>query len=69
MADEPKIMTREELNQEKARQAAREAQTTEHGRALPIDEAVPGGKYVVDGVEVDANGEPIKDAKRKAGDK
>ena len=66
MADEPKIVTREELNQERARQAAREAATTGAGRDLPIDEAPAGGKYKVGDQWVDANGEPMKDAKSKA---
>lgn len=59
MPDEPRIVTREELNQEKARAAARARQTTDKGRELPADETVPGGKYVVNGVDVDANGEPL----------
>jgi hypothetical protein len=60
MPDDPKIMTREELNQEKARQAAREAATSEVGRDLPIDEAPPGGRYKVGDQWLDANGEPVK---------
>lgn len=63
MADEPKVVTREELNQENARKAAREAQTTGAGRDLPIDEAPPGGKYKVGDQWVDANGEAIKASK------
>jgi hypothetical protein len=65
MADEPEVVTREELNQRKARQAAREAATTEAGRELPIDETVPGGRFLVDGQEVNAEGEPLK---KKKGD-
>ncbi len=64
MADEPEVVTREELNQRKARQAAREALTSEVGRELPIDEAVPGGRYMVGGQLVDANGEPVKEGKK-----
>lgn len=59
MADE-KIVTREELNQENARRAAREAATTAVNRELPIDEAPAGGRFIVNGVEVDANGETLK---------
>ncbi len=62
-AAEPEVVTREELNQRNARRAAREAATTEVGRDLPIDEAPAGGRYMVDGVLVDANGEPLKDKK------
>lgn len=58
MPEEPEVVTREELNQRKARQAAREAASA--GRDRPIDEAPAGGRYVVGGVEVDANGEPLK---------
>jgi hypothetical protein len=64
MADEPEVVTREELNQRRARQAAREAATTAVGRELPIDEAPAGGCYVVNGQKVDANGEPIKEPKK-----
>lgn len=60
---DPEVVTREELNQRKARQAAREALTTAVNRELPIDEAPAGGRYVVDGVAVDANGEPLKKGK------
>lgn len=63
MPDEPKIVTREELNQENARKAAREAETTAVNRELPIDEAPAGGVYIVNDVKVDAEGEPI--AKKK----
>lgn len=60
---EPEVVTREELNQRKAREAAREAQTSESGRELPIDEAPAGGRFMVNGQMVDANGEPLKDKK------
>lgn len=65
MADEPEVVTREELNQRTARRAAREALTAGQDRELPIDEAPPGGRYMVGGVLVDANGEPVKDKKDK----
>lgn len=58
MPDETEVVTRDELNQRKARQAAREAAS--QGRDAPIDEAPPGGRFIVNGVEVDANGEPLK---------
>jgi hypothetical protein len=61
----PEVVTREELNQRKARQAAREAVTTDVGRALPIDECQPGGRFLVGGVLVDAEGKPLKDEKDK----
>lgn len=60
MADEPEVVTRAELDQRTARKAAREALTTKVGRTLPIDEVPPGGAYMVGGVLVDANGDPVK---------
>lgn len=62
MADDPEVVTREELNQRTARRAAREAATTAVGRDLPIDEAPPGGRYKVGDAWVDANGAPVKEA-------
>ncbi len=37
-------------------------------QAKPADETVAGGKYIVNGVEVDANGEPLKGTSGKDGD-
>lgn len=53
--DEPEMVEPDEVD------AAPEP-TPEPDRKL--DETVPGGRYLVDGKLVDANGEPIKDAKR-----
>lgn len=42
--------------------AAAEAQVkAEVEAARPLDEAVPGGRYVVNGVTVDANGALVKE--------
>ena len=42
------------------RMAAREMADTEEARKEPIDQAPEGGRYIVNDVEVDANGEPLK---------
>lgn len=53
------------LDARKAQEAkdAAEAQAkaeAEADAARPLDETVPGGRYVVNGMTVDANGEPVK---------
>ena len=55
MADE-KLVTREERIQEQQRVAAREAGQS---RAQPADETVAGGRYLVNGQLVDAEGKPL----------
>ena len=60
MAEAEKVVTRAELDQINARKAAREAQTTAVNRVLPIDEAAPGGRYLVGGVLVDSDGKSLK---------
>lgn len=64
MPEDPEVVTREELNQRKARAAAREAAS--QGREQPIDEAPPGGRYKVGDQWLNADGEPLKGAKSKA---
>lgn len=51
------------LDAKKAQEAqdAAEAQAqAEAEAARPLDETVPGGRYVVNGVTVDADGEPVE---------
>jgi hypothetical protein len=43
--------------------AAEGARAMEEGRALNMDETVPGGRYRVGDKFVNADGEPIKDEK------
>lgn len=56
--DEPKVVTREEQMQERQRAAARESAESD---APQLDQAPPGGRYLLDDGEtmVDANGKPL----------
>jgi len=55
---DPEVVTPGESAQRRQRAAAREALAAE--RDMPIDEAPPGGRYMVDGVLVDCDGKPVK---------
>lgn len=44
------------------------ARAMAEGRALQMDTTVAGGRYVVNGQTVDANGEPIKGSASEAKD-
>lgn len=39
------------------------ARAMAEGRALEMDKTIPMGRYLVNGVEVNANGEPLKESK------
>jgi hypothetical protein len=56
---EPMVVSEREAQQERARRVARE-QDAEPEREMPIDEASDGGRFIVDGETVDAEGKPIK---------
>lgn len=60
MADE-RLVTPQEKAQEQERMAAREAE--KNPRKMPADETEPGGKFIVNDVEVDSEGVPLKDKK------
>jgi hypothetical protein len=56
-APEPMVMSEREAQQERARRVARESAEPERER--PIDEAPAGGRYIVDGRTVDAEGKEV----------
>ena len=51
-----------DIKAEKAREKARADQANQEA-AQPLDQTVKGGRYLVDGQYVDANGVPLKDNK------
>lgn len=51
------------LESEETRRSRAMADAHAEAVKLHMDETVPGGRYVVNGVEVDANGKPIADKK------
>lgn len=44
----------------KALEAKAQAEADAEAAAQPLDQTDPGGRYVVNGVTVDANGKPLK---------
>jgi hypothetical protein len=58
MAETDKLVTPEERVQERQRAAAREVAAA--GRTTPADETEPGGRFIVNGQLVDADGKPVK---------
>ena len=60
------MSARKPQEQPQTPEAARAADLVNQASELednPRDETVEGGKYIVNDVEVDANGEPLKDKK------
>jgi hypothetical protein len=48
-----------------AERSAEAAQVAEEAEASELDETVPGGRYEVGGVNVNAEGEPLEEGKGK----
>lgn len=62
MADEPEVVTPTEALQRAQRRSAQEELAA--GPQEKRDELKPGQGFIVGGVLVDANGEPIKEGKK-----